>query len=133
MSGIIENTVEPFFNRLIPKIPGFGMLGKPGELRCAFIHIWFHLAVTLIAVSMALAWSRYIGFGALISFFMVIIAELPPNGRRIDILTRGIGTMFGLMAGLKIALGAYLLSFLGMGICAIAATILYFKLPKDKL
>lgn len=132
MSGKIEEIIEPFFNRIIPKLPGLKILSNPGEMRIAFIHIWFHLAFSLIFVCIGLSTKSFVSYGVLMSIIMVIIAELPSEGRRIDIVTRGFGALIGAVPGLFVAAG-YVFGTLISLLSVVAMTILYLILPKDKV
>lgn len=100
MSGFIENKIEPklhkFFKDLAKKVPWLKELDGRGERSLAASHIYFTAATTMIWVCVAyntgIKWFNVV---ALANIAQVIIAEWPPEGRRIDFITRGLGWFIG--------------------------------------
>src|SRR3972149_6850882 len=98
MSGWIENFIEPKVQGWLVRI--YPKLGEPGELRLAGGHFWHMAAIALFCdfIGALYGWGGYAA--ALCAVSLVIIAEWPPKGRVIDVITRGAGWLIG--AGLAI-------------------------------
>lgn len=99
MSGFIENTIEPLFNKWISKFKMFGFMNGQTvqdviERKTAAQHVWMMFALSMVVnyIAMFSSWA-YLGYVGLVA--LIAIAEWGPKGRWVDVVTRGFGVVLG--------------------------------------
>jgi hypothetical protein len=93
MSGFIEDKWDRVASKYLPKIrPEFK---DKAEINLGIQHFWQMLAITMSLNTIALFTNKYLFIGSLLSLVLIAIAEWPPKGRLIDVLTRGAGWLVG--------------------------------------
>lgn len=112
MGGFIEDTIEPIFNKFISRFKMFAFMNQQTmeaviERKTAAEHVWlmFGLGMTVNELGFMNKWF-YLCHILLIA--MIAIAEWPPNGRKIDVVTRGFGLFLSIVVQ-TVILGAVLL------------------------
>lgn len=105
MGGSVENFIESLLIRLFMKVPVLKCLENRQEREVASAHLFFMVSVGL-AFDLAACWSgfKWIALGAILSFLLVVIAELR-QGRLIDWITRSAGWFVGVVPALLIMVG----------------------------
>lgn len=94
MSGFVENKIEPLIQKLLIKIwKGFTI---KGEVSLAANHFWHMLAITMSLNCIGHPVSYLL---SILSVSLIAIAEWPPEGRCIDVFTRGAGWLLGAITG----------------------------------
>lgn len=107
MSGKIEEKMEAFLNKFFGSISWLPELADAGERKLAGGHFTWMASISLLALTIGhLAGGPHIGaYVSLGSFLLIVEAERPPIGRRIDWITRGAGWLLGaICSGLTLIL-----------------------------
>ncbi len=93
MSGFIENSWDRYGKKFILKM--YPDLGYGGEWPLGMQHMWQMLSITMSINFAAAIFCKYIFILTILSGSLIAIAEWPPQGRKIDVITRSSGWVIG--------------------------------------
>lgn len=102
MSGKIEDKLEAFLNKWTAKISFLPELKDLSERKLAGKHITYMGLISILPLTIGLM-ADLPRIGAIVSlgtFALVVEAERPPIGRKIDWVTRGAGWLIGAILSL---------------------------------
>jgi len=103
MSGELENWLEKLAAKILPMIAP--ELSNRSERMVAANHFCLMAFITLGFDCIALAWWKSFAAFSLLSFAMIINAERPPIGRKVDWITRSAGWLVGAVPAVFILVG----------------------------